>query len=166
MKKETVIEIIIQEKEDFQNKFNEKNLSNELSSYIYEECLGTPLTNDIKLEVFSKVELTDEDQKDFYEKVHKNYGMMVKEEELVLRYSNYTKGFLFFLGVLLIALAYLLESVKDLILSEVILIVAWFSIWEATSGFLFENSKKRIKIKRLKKLSNCEIKFKGETEDE
>lgn len=161
MKKETIIEITLDEKSDYQNKFNEKNLSSELSNYIYEECQGTPITNDIKLIIFSNPSFSEEEQKDFYEKVHKNYGVMVKEEELMLENSNYMKWIFFFVGVILVALAYLLQSVQDFILSEVILIVAWLSIWEAASGFFFENNKKRVKIRRLKKLSSCEIEFRG-----
>lgn len=161
---ETIIEITLKEKSDFQNKFNAKNLSNELSNYIYEECQGTAITNDVKLVIFSKFTFSEEEEKDFYEKVHKNFGMMVKEEELLLKYSNYMKGILFFLGVILVASSYLLKNIHDFIISEVVLIIAWLAIWEATNTFLFENNKKRLKIRRLKKLAECEIEFKGEIE--
>ena len=39
------------------------------------------------------------------------------------------------------------------------LIVGWVAIWEAVYVWMFVRDKNNIKIKRLKKLANCEIKF-------
>ena len=61
------------------------------------------------------------------------------------------------LGVLFLYLYYFIKI--NFVLSEMILIVGWVAIWEAVYAWLFVRDKDNIKIKRLKKLANCEIKF-------
>ena len=91
---------------------------------------------------------------------------MVKEEEMYLKESDYVKNILFFIGVMLVAISYLLERIHGVIISEVVLIIAWLAIWEAANIFLFRNNKRLFKIKRLKKIAECEIVFKGVNNNE
>ena len=64
---------------------------------------------------------------------------------------------IFLLGIIFLYMSYILKI--NFVLSETILIIGWVAIWEAAYAWLFESDKIKIRIKRLKKLSTCDIKF-------
>lgn len=78
---------------------------------------------------------------------------------LILRHSNLKKMIVFFIGIILIYLHYFKDISDNKVISEVILVIGWVAIWEAAYTWLFENSKNRIKTKRLKQLAKCKINF-------
>lgn len=149
--------INIDNEDDYISKYNSNNLSNDLSNYIYEECKGKPFNNKIGIIIKSNFKLNEEKQKDIVNKIHNNYKMDLDENLLILKYSTIKKMLIFLLGILCLYLSYFLKI--NFVLSETILIIGWVAIWEAAYACLFESDKNKIKIKRIKKLSTCDIKF-------
>lgn len=90
-------------------------------------------------------------------KIHNNYKTDLNEQLLMIKYSNIKNFVISLLGILFLYLYYFIKI--NFVLSEMILIVGWVAIWEAVYAWLFVRDKDNIKIKRLKKLANCEIKF-------
>ncbi len=159
MPNEITIEVILKQKEDYQNKFHPQTLSSDLSNYIYEECIGKPLQNKVKLEIYPMFNMSSFEKEDLKSQISKNYQTMMEEEKLHLKYRSFWKTIIFFLGILLLLVYYLLEKIHGFIISEVIMILAWVMIWEPVYQSLFEDHKQKIKIQRYQKLSNCEIEF-------
>lgn len=159
MKKETIIEISFDEKDDYINQFNNTKLSNSLSNYILEECRGKSLSNRITLNVKANFKISNKEKEEFIKMVHENYKDDLKEYTLILKHSNLKKIIIFFIGIILIYLSYFKEISSNEVISEVILIIGWVAIWEAAYTWLFESDKNRIKAKRLKQLAKCKINF-------
>ena len=157
MNNETIIEISFDEKDDYINQFNENKLSNYLS--ILDECKGKSLANRITLNVKVNFKMSSKEKEEFKKMIHENYKSDLSEYMLILKYSNLKKMIVFFAGIILIYLHYFKDISNNKIISEVILVIGWVAIWEAAYTWLFENSKNRVKIKRLKQLTKCKINF-------
>lgn len=153
------IDIMINSKEDVINKYNKNKLSQYLSEYIYRECFGTPLKRHISLNIKSKNKLSINEQNDIVNIIRSNYGHLISENLIYLKHDKIRALFLFIIGILLIIISKIIRSTNELILSEVLLVIGWVSTWEATYNFIFDDSKRRIKIKRYKKLTKCRINF-------
>ncbi len=149
--------ININDEKDYENKYNSNNLSTELSNYIYEECKGKPINNKITIIVKANYKMKDKEKEEIINKIHNNYKTDLNELLLMIKYSNIKNIAISLLGVLFLYLYYFIKI--NFVLSEMILIVGWVAIWEAVYAWLFVRDKDNIKIKRLKKLANCEIKF-------
>ena len=159
MNNETIIEISFDEKDDYINQFNENKLSNYLSNYILDECKGKSLANRITLNVKVNFKMSSKEKEEFKKMIHENYKSDLSEYMLILKYSNFKKMIVFFAGIILIYLHYFKDISNNKVISEVILVIGWVAIWEAAYTWLFENSKNRVKIKRLKQLTKCKINF-------
>ena len=159
MNKETIIAISFDEKDDYINQFNNNKLSNSLSNYILEECRGKSLANRITLNVKTNFKISVQEKEEFIKMVHENYKTDLEEYTLVLKHSNLKKILIFFIGIVLIYLAYFNDIVSNKVISEVILVIGWVAIWEAAYTWLFESNENRIKIKRLRQLAKCRINF-------
>ena len=151
------IVINIDNEDDYINKYNSNNLSNDLSNYIYEECKGKPINNKVLIIVKPTYHISEENKMDIINKIHNNYKTDLDEHLLMIKYLNIKNFAIFLLGVLFLYLYYFIKI--NFVLSETILIVGWVAIWESVYAWLFERDKNNIRIKRLKKLSVCDIKF-------
>ena len=149
--------ININDEKDYKNKYNSNNLSTDLSNYIYEECKGKPINNKVLIIIKSNYKINQEEKIDIINKIHNNYKIDLNEQLLMIKYSNIKNVAIFLLGVLFLYLYYFIKI--NFVLSEMTLIVGWVAIWEAVYVWMFVRDKNNIKIKRLKKLANCEIKF-------
>ncbi len=142
---------------DYTNQYNSNNLSTKLSNYIYEECKGKPINKKIIINIKSTYHISEEEKKDIVNKIHSNYKTDLDEHLLMIKHLNIKSFVVFLLGVLFLYIYYFIKI--NFVLSETILIVGWVAIWEVVYAWLFERDKNNIKIKRLKKLSICDIKF-------
>ena len=162
MNNTTKIEVMLNKKEDMVNKFNNNILADDLAKYIYDECTGMPLNRKVTIKINSTEKLTDDEKNKLVDMIRENFGLDVKENMMYIKYDNIKDLFLFLIGVLLIVIANLITNTNFLWLHEVILIISWLAIWESSYNFVFEDTKRRIKIKRLRKLSTCKIVFDDE----
>lgn len=159
MKKETIIDVTINDKEDYINKFNENKLSKDFISYILEECKGESLNNLIVFKIRLNYNATLEEQNKLVNMIKSSCEVDVKENQFHLSQSLVRKILLFLLGILFLIISYFDIIHNNFILSEISLIVGWVAIWEVVYAHIFEDSKMRIKIKRLKQLSKSKIIF-------
>jgi len=150
------IDIMINNKDDIIDKFNKNKLSSELSQYIYRQCFGTPLKKHVTLNIICKDNLSIEDQNNIIDVIRSNYGNLISENLIYLKHDRSKTLILFIIGILLLTTS---KLIKEFIISEILLIIGWLSIWEATYNFIFDDNKKRVKIKRYKKLTKCKINF-------
>ena len=92
--------------------------------------------------------------------IRHNYGIHVREHLIHLKYNNLRALFLSIIGLILICISKIINKSFDFI-GEVLLIIGWVVFWEASYNYIFYDSKRRIKIKRFKKLTECKINFKN-----
>ena len=153
---ENIIEIHLKTKEDYQNAYNEKILSYNLSNYILEETKGLSLTQKIKFNVKSEFYMSDEDKNNFVDMHRNNYGAVVSEI-IHLRYKDYVSNILIlFLGIIFIVIYTFL---KDELLAQFILILGWVLIGETICNFLHKGANHRYNIARRKQIIKAKVLF-------
>ncbi len=153
------INIIVKDKEDLYNNFNCYKLSSELGNYIYNQSLGYPINEEIRINIKTDSSLTDKEKNDIVDMIREYFGLSIKETLIYYKYNNFKKTLLFILGVILICLSHFIGILNDFLISEVFLIIGWVAVWEVFDNILLVETKKKFKLERFRKLVKCKIYF-------
>ena len=152
-----IINIELNKKEDYINKFNNKRISLDLDNYILNEAKTVKLTDKITIEIDSKFKLTEEEQKDLISMIKLSYKEDL-DELLMYEKKIMSKAIILMLIGVIILLAYYLSN-NLFFISEFILIIGWLMIWEAADGLIFSRTENRVKQTRRRQLMYSHIYF-------
>ena len=156
------IEINLTSKDKYKNPYNENKLSTKLTEYIQEECKGIPYNCQIELIFNLHFELTKPEKVKLINMVRSHFGNEISEN-IVYHDSLFKKDFFLFLfGCLFIAISTGIQEDFP-VSSEIILIIGWVGVWEVIYSLFFSDYKTRLKIKRLRQLTNSKITFNNKT---
>ena len=86
--KENIIEIYLNDRNDYKNVFNNNKLSYELSNYILEESKSLSTKQKIKFIVSSSFDMDDKDKNEFVDMLRENFGTDVSEIINIKRKEN------------------------------------------------------------------------------
>ena len=153
-----VIRVNLNKREDYINKFSSDRISRELNKYLLDEIKTIGLKEKIKIEITSKFEMTDEEKQKLIEMIKYNYKDDITDISIISKRILVLDAIIFVLGVFCLGLYSLSESVK--VMSEIILIIGWLLIWEATYNTIFSKMQDRHKVIRRNQLIKSQIIFK------
>lgn len=153
---ENIIKIHLNEKSDYQNKFNEEILSYDLSNYILEEVRSINTKEKIKFAIFTNFDMQDTEKDTFISMIRNKFGDDISEI-INSHYKQRIANLLIFLIGLIFLTIYSLFEIT--VISEVILILAWVFIWEAICNFLYKEIESNFKIKKRKQIINAKVFF-------
>ena len=156
--KENIIEIKLKSKNDYTNTYNDKKLSYELSNYILEESKSIATKQKIKFIVSSSYEMTEEEKEEFVDMLRENFGTDVSEIMNINKKETISNLIALLIGIFLIII-YCIDY-KTVYIKELILIIGWGFLWEATYNFFFKGIETRLKITRRKQIISGKIEFK------
>jgi len=91
--------------------------------------------------------------------IHAYFGQEISHLLIVSKHQTYRQIVLFLLGVILIAFSALKILSYLYVLKEICLIIGWVMIWEVVYTLLFDDVKRRIKLKKYKQLCKAKINF-------
>lgn len=147
---ERIIEIDLDSKYEYINKYDDSRLNDSLLEYIlnsYED-----INDDVCLYVKFNYDVSD-DARDNVELVFKSSferALINLEQDLnKLRIRNFI---LMFLGFLFLVIYCLLDRFNIFLFSELFLVISWVAFWEMTEGFLFNAKKLIINKRKYKRL--------------
>ena len=152
-----IINIELNKKEDYINKFNNKRISQDLNNYILEEVKTVELNNKITIEIDPKFKMTEEEQKELVSMIKLSYKDDLEE---LLKYEKkiITKALILLaIGIIILVTYYLLNNA--FFFGEFILIIGWLMIWEAADGLIFSRTENRVKQTRRNQLIHSNIYF-------
>lgn len=155
--KKSIIDVTLNKKEDYINQFNNKRISPNLSEYILSECRKFKPRDKFEIYISHIFSMTKQEKNELVDMIRENYGVDIHEIKVLSE-----KRVIFDLISILIGIVFLFFSVivKNIpVVSEVLVIIGWVPIWEAMYSIFFGGLKNRLLRKRLKKLTNCKIKF-------
>ena len=152
-----IIEITLNKKEDYLNKFNHKRISKELNDYILEECRVVELKDSIEIHISTNFEISEEEKNCLVTMIRVNYGIDISDIKSLLKKLYILNIIMILTGIIFLVIWFLSSNIP--VISEFILIVGWILIWEGIINIMYQSVKNTIKIKRRKKLTNCKIIF-------
>lgn len=152
-----IINIELNSKEDYINKFNNKRISSDLDSYILNEIKTVKLTDKITIEINSNFDLTKEEQKELVSMIKLSYKDDLDELLLYEKKIMSKAIILLIIGIIILLIYYLSNNL--FFISEFILIIGWLMIWEAANGLIFSRTENRIKQVRRKQLIHSHMYF-------
>lgn len=148
---EKLIKINIANKYDLINKYNEKDLSNELLKYIINETIFIKRNQKIKIVINKKIHINENSIEIIKEGLKKEYDKSLEE----FNRNNVKQIILLFLGMIFIFIATKIQN--EGMWREIILIIGWVPIWEMVKIELFLDVYNRRKRNIIKKLLKSEI---------
>ena len=154
-----VIDITINDKEDFYNKFDNTKLSEELGNYIHNQSLAFSSKYNYTINIKTDFELSHNEEVKITDMIREFFGLTIKEYLIYNKSDNIKRVILTVLGILLICFSHFVEISNEFIISEVFLIIGWGAIWEVFDNMLLSNTKKNHNLASLKRLVKSKIVF-------
>ena len=153
------IDISLKNMNEFINKFNSSELNAELGEYIFNKARIYKITRrkGLRLNITIDFEVNEQQKNTMIDIIRGYYGNLIKLELIYLKTSYIKSAILFLIGIVLLVLSQVTEIVTSFLLPEIFVIMGWLAIWEMAYNVLFYDSKHRINIKLLKKLTKCYI---------
>lgn len=158
-KKINAIELVINDKEEFYNSFNNKKLASDLGNYIYNEALIFNRNESFQINIKTNSDLTKNEKNEIVDMIREYFGLRIRETINYYKFNRLKKILLFLLGIILITISHFVSINNEFLISEVFLIIGWVAIWEVFDNILLVETKKKFKLNRYKKLVNCKINF-------
>ena len=147
---ERIIDIDLIDKYDFVEKYNEKNVSNELIKYIINEAMYIPKKDKIVIEINKKFPSVKSCKTLIVDGLKREYNESIRLHKLID-----IKQWIFFIwGIIALFLSTLFNNE---IIEEILIIGAWVPLWEVIDLEVFADHDERKKRRVLKKLLKSEI---------
>ena len=151
--------VILNDKSQLYNQFNDSQLSDELSHYIYNQFRGVPLKSNIILNIILKFEMNDDEKNKLVDEIRENYGIDIKENLLKLKIEKIKQIIFILMGIFLLIFANLFNTIHITLASQVFTIFGWVIIYEFVYSFVFNNISTHLENKRYQKLIDAKIHF-------
>lgn len=147
---ENVIEIYIDEKKDFIEKYNDNKMDSSLIDYLINQISIKDKRN-IKLIIHNKNNFELDFIRLVNEGLEKEYKKMIEKRHK----TNIKQILLILVGIFALLISMLIS--ENSIFREIFVIIGWVPIWEVIYIGLFSDINDKIKIKNLNKLLKANI---------
>ena len=154
---DNIIEIDLDSKEEYINKYDDKLINDDLHDYVIKRAMEIKNNSDIII------------------RIHFNYAASVDEKRLVRNFIvndinnnlkiksseriNFKDIYLALIGIGCLIISIMFSYLKMGVVSEIFIIVGWVCIWEIVNDFLFIDGEVRLKRKKYLQLSKAKIEF-------
>lgn len=152
-----IINIGLNKKEDYINKFNNKRISQDLNNYILEETKTIKPKDKITIEINAKFELLPKEQKELVSMIKLSYKDDLDELLIYEKWSLLSSLTILAIGIIILITYYILNNI--VVLGEFILIIGWLMIGEAAEKLIFSRIESKIKQTKIKQLIHSNIYF-------
>lgn len=151
-----IIEVTVDDIEDIYHQFDNKDISDELATFIENRCSRASKTK-VHLEIVTKNELTNNQKDKVVTAIRSHYGLETKFIEMDIQRLKKVNIYFFIAGLLTILIANVLSIGKYI--PEVIDILGGVIIYESAFNLLFTDNELDMKLDRAKKIGKAHIYF-------
>lgn len=148
-----IVDMTVNDDGDFLSRFSESEnpvINSDVADFIENTTKSIPPSAMISLRIHS--DCIDDKEKVVYDKaIREYYTEKYISADKERKRNLLISAIMLFFGVLILSTAIMLEYANNIIWSEVIDIVAWVLIWEATDVIFFKN--RALKLQRLRALT-------------
>lgn len=141
--------------------FSDKALINdEIFNYIDRLYRINLIEEDLSLNFVFDDDISENEQKEIIDKIKQEYEFKFSSKKMEIRRVNLKSLLLLIIGLVLLSLYVILSVVLNYQFSEMISIFSWVFIWESVDFFVFENSKNRRELIKLRHLNRAKFNIK------
>ncbi len=152
------IEVLLHDRDDYVNIFNNDRISSDLDDYILNETKTIGLKEHIIIEIKSEFDMSDDEKNKLRNMIKLSFYDDIIELN-VFEKNLLKKNIIFMIiGVLFILMYFLFNDF--IIINELLLIIGWLFVSESIYALIFGSSDNNIKILKRKQLVNSDILFK------
>ncbi len=152
------IEVLLHDRDDYVNIFNNDRISSDLDDYILNETKTIGLKEHIIIEIKSEFDMSDDEKNKLRNMIKLSFYDDIIELN-VFEKTLLKKNIIFMIiGVLFILMYFLFN--EFIIINELLLIIGWLFVSESIYALIFGSSDNNIKIIKRKQLVNSDIIFK------
>lgn len=151
-----IIEVMVDDIEEIYHQFDNKDISDELATFIENRCSRTSKTK-VHLEIITKSELTNSQKDKVVTAIRSHYGLETKFIQMDIKRLQKVNIYYFIAGLLTIFVANVLPIGKYI--PEIIDVLGGFIIYESAFNLLFTDSELDMKLDRAKKIGKAHIYF-------
>lgn len=152
------IEVLLHDRDDYVNIFNNDRISSDLDDYILNETKTIGLKEHIIIEIKSEFDMSDDEKNKLRDMIKLSFYDDIIELN-VFEKTLLKKNIIFMIiGVLFILMYFLFN--EFIIINELLLIIGWLFVSESIYALIFGSSDNNIKILKRKQLVNSDIIFK------
>lgn len=152
------IEINLNDKESYINKFNNNRISSELFEYILEEIKTINIKDKLEINIYTNsLDLTDKEKEKLACMIKDTYQEDFNDLIYIDNILTFKELIMLLIGVLIIIIYVLFNDYQ--VISEIILIIGWLIIGEALERLFFSKTEAKYKIKRRKQIIKSKINF-------
>lgn len=157
-----VIDMIVRDDTNFLSPFSESHVpvvNGDVASFVENRTKSVGAKEKLKLKIHSTC--IDKTEQEIYKTAIKEYfSESYAEVDAKIRRNNIISIFLLLLGILTLSAMFVLEKYSiSGIWAEVVDIVAWVFLWEATDIFVLQNMELRLKRKKLLSIIAMSVEF-------
>lgn len=156
---ENVIEVNIKNYEHVLEEFSTNILSQSLADFIFNQYLVFPLGKKITIKFKSEEPLTEEEQKSLVYMIRSYYGFELKKLHFYMKDNLFRQTLLFLIGTIIIMFANFSGLNDSNTIKEILIIIGWVFVSECILNFVFNDSKRKFKMKKYKALTEAKIEF-------
>lgn len=154
-----VIDVDINDKEDYISKYNDDVLNEELYDYIYDRALYMNVDEDIFINISFDYKASDEEKDRVKKLIYEAFKAGINRENVYMKAMSSKDMLLILLGFVGLGLSFLFNYLNHIIISEVFMIIGWVSLWEIADRILFIYKDEKNKKKKCLQLMNAKIRF-------
>ena len=157
-KKEYIIHIDLEEKQDLYDEFNWQILNDKLANYIDKQISKSRFSDKLIIEIKAGFMRNNEKEK-MRNCIIAHYQDVLTEMYVYNKASWFKKVLLLLIGIFFLIVANNLKDDVTTVFVELINIAGWVAVWEVVYNMLFTDNEHKFKSKRASQLIKADIKF-------
>ena len=153
------IKVILEEKSELFNKFDNDELSKELGEYIFQEYGNVKDSDSVVIEFYTSFKLDEAKEEDIIKLIRQYFKKQIEESNSYNRFDNIKKIISFFIGMLIIFISDLCYYRSSHFVGEILSIIGSVAIWGVFEGIITTIFNNKINKAKLNKLIKSKIMF-------
>lgn len=159
---EAIIECKIGNEKDIFSPYDilkDRTIDDEFDNYLMEETEIIPLRYNLELKIHVKEDCSADTQSQIKSAIKRFYSFKLTTSKVNLKKNKFFAFFLYIIGALSLFAMPFASKVSYLPLNEALLLLIWFTLWEANDIILFNTSKQKKEQLNMLRLYNATITF-------
>lgn len=160
---EAIIECKIGQAENIFSKYDilkDRSISDEFNNYLMDETEIIPLRHSLELRLHTTEDIKEDTANQITKAIKRHYSFNITKLKVNLRNNTFIATLLYVLGIVaLFAIPFVQKIYTGFPITEFLLILVWFCIWEASDLAIFRRGKMRVQRINMLRLYNAKVTF-------